>query len=76
VVQDRGLQIVSKPEVEAQDLRENGEFSFFAVFEVKPEIDLKSIGVEVEKPRISITEAQVDRALQRLQGATQPCAGR
>jgi trigger factor len=68
VVKDRGLQIVSKPEVEAQDLRENGEFSFFAVFEVKPEIDLKEyLGVEVEKPRISITEAQVDEALQRLQ---------
>jgi trigger factor len=68
VVKDRGLQIVSKPEVEAQDLRENGEFSFFAVFEVKPEIDLKEyLGVEVEKPRISITEAQVDEAIQRLQ---------
>ncbi len=67
VIKDRGLQIVSRPEVESQDLREDGEFSFSAVFEVKPEIEIKDyIGVEVEKPRISITDAQVDEALNRL----------
>lgn len=67
VIKDRGLQIVSRPEVESQDLREDGEFSFSAVFEVKPEIEIKDyIGVEVEKPRISITDAQVDEALSRL----------
>jgi trigger factor len=68
VIKDRGLQIVSRPEVETQDLREDGEFSFSAVFEVKPEIELKDyLGVEVEKPRVAITDAQVDDSLKRLQ---------
>jgi trigger factor len=67
VIKERGLQIVSRPEVESHDLLENGEFSFSAVFEVKPEIEIKDYkGVEVEKPRISITDAQVDEALNRL----------
>ena len=67
VIKERGLQIVSRPEVESHDLLEDGEFSFSAVFEVKPEIEIKDyMGVEVEKPRISITDAQVDEALDRL----------
>ena len=36
VVKERGLQIVSRPEVEANDLNEGNGFSFSAVFEVKP----------------------------------------
>lgn len=67
LIKERGLQIVSRPEVEAHDLLEDGEFSFSAVFEVKPEIEIKDyMGVEVEKPRISITDEQVDEALNRL----------
>jgi trigger factor len=68
VIKERGLQIVSRPEVESQDLRAGSEFAFSAVFEVKPDIELKDdLGVEVEKPRISVTEDQVDDALRRLQ---------
>ena len=38
VIKERGLQIVSRPEVEANDLVEGGSFSFSAVFEIKPPI--------------------------------------
>lgn len=68
VVKDKGLQIVSRPEVEANEIKEDGEFSFSAVFEVKPAIEVKDyLGVEVEKVKLAIREEQVDEALKRLQ---------
>jgi len=68
IIRERGLQIVSRPEVEADDLSESGAFSFSAVFEIKPEIAVNDyLGVEVEKPKRVITDAQVEEALQRLQ---------
>jgi len=68
VVKDRGLQIVSRPEVSANEIKEDDGFSFSAVFEIKPAIELKNyLGVEVEKVKIAISEEQVDEALKRLQ---------
>jgi len=68
IIRERGLQIVSRPEVEANDLSEGGAFSFSAVFEIKPEIAVHDyLGVEVEKPRVAITDTQVEEALRRLQ---------
>lgn len=68
VVKDRGLQIVSRPEVESDEIKEDDGFSFSAVFEVKPTIELKEyLGVEVEKVKIAISDEQVDEALKRLQ---------
>jgi trigger factor len=68
IIRDRGLQIVSRPEIEANNLSESEPFSFSAIFEVKPEIAARDyLGVEVEKPKISITDAQVEEALRRLQ---------
>ncbi len=68
VIKERGLQIVSRPEVEANDLNEGGAFSFSAVFEIKPEIDIKDyLGLEVERPSLVITEEQVQDALKRVQ---------
>ena len=68
VIKDRGLQIVSRPEIEAAELQENGDFSFSAVFEIKPDIDVKNyLGIEVKKARITVTDDQVDEALKRLQ---------
>ena len=68
IVKDRNLQIVSRPEVETAEFNESGPFSFSAVFEVKPDFEVKNyLGMEVEKLTIAITEAQVEEALQRLQ---------
>ncbi len=68
VVKERDLKIVSRPEVEAGEIKEDGEFSFSAVFEIKPAIELKNyLGVEVEKIKVAISEEQVDEALKRLQ---------
>jgi trigger factor len=68
IIRERGLQIVSRPEVEANDLSEVDGFSFSAVFEVKPEITVKDyLGIEVERPKLAITDDQVAEAMRRLQ---------
>jgi trigger factor len=68
IVKERGLQIVSRPEVETAEFNESGPFSFSAVFEVKPDFEVRDyLGMEVEKVKIKITDAQVEDALRRLQ---------
>jgi trigger factor len=68
IIKERGLQIVSRPEIEANDLLEDRPFSFSAVFEVKPDIPVKDyLGIEVERAKLSVSDDQVDQALRRLQ---------
>jgi trigger factor len=68
VIKERGLHVVSRPEIETEELADGAEFSFSAVFEVKPQIELKNyLGVEVEKAKIAVTDEQVEQALKRLQ---------
>lgn len=68
VIKERGLQIVSRPEIETNDLNEGGPFSFSAVFEIKPEIEVKDyLGLEVEKIKLAISDDQVQDALKRIQ---------
>jgi trigger factor len=67
VIKERGLRIVSRPEIEANELQEGHPFSFSAVFEVKPQIDVGDyLGIRVEKVKLAITEEQIQEALQRL----------
>lgn len=67
-IKERGLQVVSRPEIEAEDLADGAGFSFSAIFEIKPEFDLKDyLGVEVERAKLAITDEQVDQALKRIQ---------
>lgn len=69
VIRQRGLQIVSRPEVEANDdLEEGRPFSFSAEFEIKPDLEIKDyLGLQLECSRVSVTPAQVEEALRRLQ---------
>ncbi len=70
VVREKGLQVISRPEVEAGALVEGGVFTFSAVVEVKPEIEVKDYrGLEVERIERSVKEAQVEAALGHLQDA-------
>jgi trigger factor len=67
-IKERGLKIVSRPEIEADDLAEGADFAFSATFEIKPDFELKDyLGVDVERVELAVTDEQVDRALQRLQ---------
>jgi trigger factor len=80
VIKERGLQLVSRPEVETDEINEGGGFSFSAVFEIKPEIEVKDyLGIEVEKVKLAVTDDQVQAALKRLQEAharLEPVEGR
>jgi trigger factor len=68
VIRERGLQVVSRPEVEADDLEEGQAFAFSAGVEVKPEIQVKNyLGLEVKKIKLSVDDAQLELALHRLQ---------
>lgn len=79
-IKERGIQMVSRPEVEAEELSEAGGFSFSAVFEIKPEIAVKDyLGVEVEKVKIAVSDDQVQDALKRIQeghAQLEPVVGR
>lgn len=68
-LKDRGLEVVSRPEIETNhEIEEGKAFSFSAVVEIKPEIELKNyLGVEVERVKFAIEDDQVDEALRRFQ---------
>jgi trigger factor len=66
--EEKGLEVVSRPQVESADLEEGRPFSFSALVEIKPEIPLKSyLGLEVERIKLEVTEEHVDGALKQLQ---------
>ena len=68
VIKERGLHVVSRPEVEANDLEEGRAFAFSAVVQIKPEIDVKNyLGQELEKVKLPVGDAQVEAALRHLQ---------
>ena len=70
VFKERGLKVVSDPEVAADALEEGRAFAFSAVVEVKPEVEIKNyLGLELNKIKLSVDEEQVERTLSRLQDA-------
>lgn len=67
VIHERGLQVVSRPEVEADDLAEDKTFVFSALVQVKPEIEVRNYsGLELEKVKLAVEDEQVEAALRRL----------
>jgi trigger factor len=70
VFRERGLKVVSRPQVETEPLEEGRAFAFSAVVQVKPEIEVQNyLGVEVEKVKLSVDDGQVELGLRRLQDA-------
>ena len=65
---DQKIPVVSQPRVETQDLREGQAFAFSALVEVKPEIEVRDyLGLELRKVKLTVTDTEVDKALQHLQ---------
>ncbi len=68
VFKERKLEVVSRPEVEANDLEEGKAFTFSALVEVKPDVEVKDYwGLELEKAKVLVQESQVEATLKRLQ---------
>ncbi len=69
-VREKGLHVVSPPEVEPGELVEGSPFTFSAVVEIKPEIELKDyLGLEVERIKMAVEDSRVDEALSGFQDA-------
>ncbi len=69
-VKEKGLHVVSPPEVEPGELVEGSPFTFSAVVEIKPEIEVKNyLGLEVERIKMAVEDSQVDEALSSFQDA-------
>ena len=67
-MKEKGLEPVGEPRLEHIDpFIEGVPMKFKAVFEVKPQIELAEYrGLEVENPKIEITETDVDAMIERL----------
>ena len=66
-IKERGLKVISEPEVDAETLEEGRAFAFSALVEVKPDVQAKDyVGIELKKVKLSVTDEQVDGALERL----------
>lgn len=67
-VKEQNLFVVSMPEFENEDPREDDEFSFTAKFDVKPEVTPQVYtGFELKKPKIAVEDKNVDDVIEKLQ---------
>ena len=66
-ITEHDLDPVAIPEVDAPELADGSSFTFTAKMEVRPTIDaLKLDGLDVERKKIRVTDAMVDKELQQL----------
>lgn len=67
-IQGKGLEPVGEPQLEHIDpFIEGAPMKFKARFEVKPQIELGEYrGLEIEEPKIEVTETDVDAMIERL----------
>lgn len=67
-VAEHQLEPIDRPEVEIVKVEEGEPLVFKARVEVKPEVQLGPYtGLEVERPEVKVTEADIDAYLKRLQ---------
>ncbi|KEZ78399.1 trigger factor [Salinisphaera hydrothermalis] len=67
-VEKSELNPAGQPEIELDAFEENGPLSFTANIEVYPEIELKGLdAITVEKPVTEVTDADIDKTLERIQ---------
>ena len=69
-VTDNKIQMLGDPDIDYEkvELPETGAMKFEFEVEVRPEFELPSLeGIEIERPRIEVTDAQVDEELLFLQ---------
>lgn len=67
-IQETGLRPVELPTIEKIELKKNAPLSFTAMVEITPPISLgATTGLKVEKPKMEVTNLDVDKALEALQ---------
>lgn len=66
-VEKEGLDPIVHPEIAEPSFGDDGTFTYVAVVDVKPEFDLQGYkGLEIEKPVIEVSDAEVDEELEQL----------
>lgn len=67
-VDECDLDIVSRPEIDAEQMEKGKDFIFTATVATKPEVILGDYkGIEVDKVEVEITDAEVDEELKKAQ---------
>jgi trigger factor len=66
-IQQESLAPAGGPRIEPDEVAEGQDFSYTAVFEVFPEIELRQVeGLEIERPQVEISDGDVEEMIQRL----------
>jgi len=67
-LQETGLRPVEMPTIEKIEMKKNAPLSFTAMVEITPPIPLGTItGLKAERPKMEVTNLEVDKALESLQ---------
>ena len=69
-IKDRKLDVLTDPEVDYQhvELPETGPLKFEFQVEIRPEFELPALeGIPVTRPKLEVTESQIDREIEQLQ---------
>ncbi len=66
-IQEQKVEPISYPEFEFEDPKENQDFKFTAIFDIRPEIKVKKWeGLEVEKEKYVFNDAQFEKSLNNI----------
>ena len=69
-LKEQNVDPINYPEFEFEDPNESKDFSFTAIFDVRPEVKLKTWeGLEVEKEKFVLDQKKVDQVLQNIQNS-------
>jgi len=69
-IKDKKLDVLTDPDVDYQkvELPQTGPLKFEFEVEVRPEFELPALeGIPVTKPKLEVTESQIDREIEQLQ---------
>ena len=69
-IKDRKLDVLTDPEIDYEhaDLPETGPMKYAFEVEVRPEFELPPLeGIPVTRPKLEVTEGQIDREIEQLQ---------
>ena len=72
-VEKEKLDVVAHPEIKTPVFEEDGSFSYEAEVDTRPQFDLQGYkGVEIEKEKITVTEAEIDTEIEKLRKEMAP----
>jgi len=68
-VEKESLDVLGRPDIDFEkiELPEEGDLEFTCEVEIRPEFDLPELeGIEIRRPKVAVTDADVDAEIQRL----------